>query len=316
MSSSYTSPAGNPPPPSYGAVYDQASYIMNTPGYPLSQHLQQQSMMQPQPNKTSASALNNVNFSTSPAYLQSYHGTAYYLPPTGYMSSTHSAVGVGVGPTSGPTSTQGPVPASKPPLYVLSGTQGPSQGVGPQYGLEGSRPALGPGPGSSGITTVPHTPIPPVPKSFPELENLSIDRLMQLQNDEPSLKTQVRNHPTVVEFVAEKDKLMQENVALARENVSQHQRYLGCQEEVARLQHTMHAELEQYKARVEAVGQRQSPSELREKMVQRNKSTNELSEQYAKAFLDGRMPLEEFLKSYQEARMKYHVLDLELKALR
>jgi len=303
------SSASLPPPPAYSSLYHPTTHhstpTSSTPtppisgmggssGLSLSLSLSQSRLASESQSQSQSASGGTSNHPHSAGRIPTHHGTTYYLPqstpPPPLPSSSSSLPGMtgsGTGTGTQRVSPGLPLPLPLPPSITHTMTSTPSR-----------------------------TPLPAVPVEFPELESLSIDRLRQLQADTVAVKAHVKHHKSSVQFMKQKENIIRENVQRAKDNMSKYELYQVEREEVISLQLQLKQKLEEYNKRVSAIGDMRESSDLREQLSQRKHYLNTESERQEKAYQEGVLQMNEFIKSYLEVRTKYHTVDIKLKTTR
>jgi len=192
----------------------------------------------------------------------------------------------------------------------IAGTSS-SQSSGMSYGFSGQAAEPPPPYGSVAAAQPAHTPIPPIPDNFAELDSKSAQQLTDLLSDEDKFKQFFGNLDGVNTMRQLRDDLRVGNADIktrqaAREQEIENLRRLLSEKKAATAQ--TRAALDQKAQRQQLVMNQFSTLSLIEKLGDSAALADSESEQVALSFLDGAsMDHKEFIKKFMEKRRVYHL---------
>mmetsp|Transcript_28641 Transcript_28641/g.37533 ORF Transcript_28641/g.37533 Transcript_28641/m.37533 type:complete len:345 (-) Transcript_28641:194-1228(-) len=157
-----------------------------------------------------------------------------------------------------------------------------------------------------------HTPMPPIPSSFPELENAPITQLNRLLNDDVAFDAFFCAMGPVLNFKALHRDLLKGNAELAKSNMEEGEKQEASYAEILALQATLSELKSSYRGKLEEHGLYEDSSDLvLEKVKHATKQAENVTEELAQNFEGGTYSedqLELFIGNFLENRCRYHQL--------
>jgi len=151
--------------------------------------------------------------------------------------------------------------------------------------------------------------LPPVPSVIPSLRDKSTGELKELSNDEGSLYAAITELPDIKCLEINRIKIVQQTEESAKKNLEHRPKVDELKEELKR----KYQELETLKSKVDGKIALQSEKmegrslpHLQDKLKIAVMEADEESETIAESFLDGKLPLDQFLKNYKSKRKLSH----------
>ena len=152
--------------------------------------------------------------------------------------------------------------------------------------------------------------LPPVPSNFPELANKTVAQLEQITRDENHLLLFCEDVEYIRSLVALRDAAREANGKQAEENMARKGEIDRVRNDLIKAideLESMKKEYEVLRAKQKEVMQKHSPQSLLAMLKREAAKTDKESEDYSESFLNGNVPLKEFLSNYLEKRTQYHV---------
>mmetsp|Transcript_26092 Transcript_26092/g.42141 ORF Transcript_26092/g.42141 Transcript_26092/m.42141 type:complete len:328 (-) Transcript_26092:1819-2802(-) len=152
--------------------------------------------------------------------------------------------------------------------------------------------------------------IPPVPDTFPELDDMSYEELEKIQNDDKAFEEFFAALPMPTMTVEMRDQIITSNEKQARVNLGFKERIEKLQESALLLQeealnHWKH--FKQLETRQNAAMRQFDPLRLLTQLESSSNQLDDASEALATEFLDNDISLEDFLKREMDLRKLYHL---------
>ncbi|XP_014377024.2 vacuolar protein sorting-associated protein 37A isoform X3 [Alligator sinensis] len=198
-----------------------------------------------------------------------------------------------------------PVAESVPSSYATDKSAAPS------YGLIADLPL--PVPTTEGLLQVGQNgfsyKMPDVPDTFPELSDLSISQLTDMNEQEDILLEQFVNLPQLKQVLTDKDELVKSIEELAKKNLllepsleAKRQAVLDKYEQLTQLKATFEKKMQ----RQHELSESCSPSALQARLKVAAHEAEEESDTIAEDFLEGKTEIDDFLSIFMEKRTLFH----------
>ncbi|XP_019381886.1 PREDICTED: vacuolar protein sorting-associated protein 37A isoform X1 [Gavialis gangeticus] len=198
-----------------------------------------------------------------------------------------------------------PVAESVPSSYTTDKSAAPS------YGLIADLPL--PVPTTEGLLQVGQNgfsyKMPDVPDAFPELSELSISQLTDMNEQEDILLEQFVNLPQLKQVLSDKDELVKSIEELAKKNLllepsleAKRQTVLDKYEQLTQLKATFEKKMQ----RQHELSESCSPSALQARLKVAAHEAEEESDTIAEDFLEGKTEIDDFLSIFMEKRTLFH----------
>jgi ESCRT-I complex subunit VPS37 len=173
----------------------------------------------------------------------------------------------------------------------------------------------------SEATPAPEVPLPNVPSKYSETEGLSRQQLDELVDDELEFMRLIYKLPVYDKIFTIGSSRLNENVQLARDNLSHESKLAVLQGDVKRLHQTLQTKLAEFsklEARQNAIC---APPDLAETLQRLNKAKKEAfdeSEAMAEAWVDGDSgsSVDDFCKQFLESRKVHHMRAAKMEILK
>lgn len=159
--------------------------------------------------------------------------------------------------------------------------------------------------------------MPPLPNSFPELEDMTVEQLERLMKDSVALQAHVAQQQGVKSMESLLDQLKGSNYDMTVRNLSLGEELDRLNIEATQTQKELKAANEEFEAELAAakakfqMPQVQVMHELKKKKSDMDTSTDQIGVHFA----DGKIPLDTFITEFLEARTKYYMLCTKIAAL-
>jgi hypothetical protein len=168
-----------------------------------------------------------------------------------------------------------------------------------------------------------HTPIPAIPTTFDELEEMPYSNLKRLLEDDVARQSLVLSMPSVVGFTELRDQICCDNAQTAAENLKERERLMNLLSAASDLRDALQATCAEHKALVcqyqpAAEGDGSDHSLLRA-IIRDKKEADDASEKLADDFLSGReegLDHSAFVTQFLEKRRECHLLAAKAEALK
>jgi len=164
------------------------------------------------------------------------------------------------------------------------------------------------------------TVVPPMPSAFPELKDMSSEKLQELLDDEGAFVTFFNQLPLITELDTIETSLRDDNVRLARENLMQKEPLERMKEDLLAQHEILHVQKREYdekQTRLQQMIREFSRSKILERLEQAKTTADAESRDLQRAFrTSGCDNVEDFVRDYQALRERYHVLKFKLDKLR
>nr|XP_048704114.1 vacuolar protein sorting-associated protein 37A isoform X2 [Caretta caretta] len=151
--------------------------------------------------------------------------------------------------------------------------------------------------------------MPDVPDAFPELSELSIPQLTDMNEQEDILLEQFVNLPQLKQIIVDKDDLVKSIEELAKKNLllepsleAKRQTVLDKYEHLTQMKATFEKKMQ----RQHELSESCSPSALQARLKVAAHEAEEESDTIAEDFLEGKMEIDDFLSSFMEKRTICH----------
>ena len=157
--------------------------------------------------------------------------------------------------------------------------------------------------------------LPGVPSEFPELQKLQESQLQRLLSDEVALKSHAASMDCVDTLRSMRDDLRRSNAEDAKRVVKKMDENRNEEEEVLILQNQLRATFNAYKMKLAQYSEQYAKSKLSivSHLNKEVAAINNLSEETAQQFVDGKMDVGTFMQDYLSAREQYHRMKLTIK---
>jgi len=187
---------------------------------------------------------------------------------------------------------------------------------GPGAGAAGGAPPPRPAPQLRKDSSARHTPLPPVPGSFPDLEGAPLTQLNRLLNDEVAFDAYFAAMEPVINFKALHRDLLKGNAELAQTCLAEGEAQGAQHAEVLALQAALRDLRDQHRGKLGAAGLGGDPRREHLGRAARARDRAEAaSDARAAAFEDGSVSADQvdsFIEDFMDKRQRYHQLAAKL----
>ncbi|CAM9850637.1 unnamed protein product [Chrysoparadoxa australica] len=164
-----------------------------------------------------------------------------------------------------------------------------------------------------------HTPIPPIPNEFEELAGMTYAQLQRLVEDDVARKALVESMPSVLGMMELRRDLIKGNAQAAQVNIKAQEELQELRAETTSLQVILAEAKETYDEQAKELKSGlglDANHEILRKVKDASKAKNKQSDQTADSFLNGEMPVADFIEKFMEEREAYHQLAAKGEALK
>jgi len=164
-----------------------------------------------------------------------------------------------------------------------------------------------------------HMPIPAVPASFPELDNMSRAEMQELLDDDDKFNAFVENMSAVTTLNDLKESIFKGNVETAETNLKREEEVRSLHAEVSALQDSLKEKVEVFRELEARQAELCAPPDRRtviKKLTQAKKEAFDESEELASIWVDdGEMDIDEFVEKFLERRTVHHIRAAKIERL-
>jgi hypothetical protein len=163
-----------------------------------------------------------------------------------------------------------------------------------------------------------HVPIPEIPLNFPELEQLTDIQLQRLLDDKEALKAHMKNIAVVSPHRQLREEYRKTNEEIALETLKMGDELISIEREANYLKKELNEVILRYKQKLSDSSRKYGTSkeELFRILECQSNSLDDSSETLAQQFMNGEIPLSDFIEQYKKLRIEFHSLDSKLKLCR
>lgn len=288
-------PGGAPPPPAPRQQYPPGQQ-QHPPAYSARPPAGYNTRHQYPPGQQPAGY---QGYQQAPAY-----GMPGYRPPITQPQGYTPAVSAGYTPVGAPNTGYTPVTGAPTGAYTsqniptsVPGGPVPTPGTPPMYRPPGR--AAPPPPNRGPVST--HPSVPVVPDSFPELNTMSTEELESLMDSETAQVQYFEGRDDIKRLQEDRKKIVERNEELATTNLSLKPQLEEKQQELIELYAELDGkrnELSDLQQQRQALADHYAPHNILTRLKIAAADIEEESEGIAENFLNGDIPIDEFLKTY------------------